>query len=115
MIIPTTCSSSPGMDASKAMTGTVRAAHKRREGAVGVSSREAASEGHPGAVPLKAVGGNGHPPLPGHECAGAPAKLGGTTECYGGLVQLDEDAKVFLSPNSQKREFNQIELKQPRT
>ena len=85
MIIPTTCSSSPGMDASKAMTGTVRAAHKRREGAVGVSSREAASEGHPGAVPLKAVGGNGHPPLPGHECAGAPAKLGGTTECYGGF------------------------------
>ena len=105
MIIPTTCSSSPGMDASKAMTGTVRAAHKRREGAVGVSSREAASEGHPGAVPLKAVGGNGHPPLPGHECAGAPAKLGGTTECYGGFVLWDEAAMLFFSHTSQRRSF----------
>ena len=105
MIIPTTCSSSSGMDALNAMTGTVRAAHKRREGAVGVSSREAASEGHPGAAPPKAVGGDGYPPLPGHECAGMPAKLGGTTECYGGFVLWDEAAMLFFSHTSQRRSF----------
>ena len=58
------------------MTGRVRAARKRREGAAGVSSREAALEGHPGAVPLKAqVGGDGHPPLSGQECAGLPREV----------------------------------------
>ena len=102
MIIPTTCSSSSGMDASNAMTGTVRAAHKRREGAVGVSSREAASEGHPGAAPPKAVGGDGYPPLPGHECAGMPAKLGGTTECHGGFVPLGGGPQVFFFPTPPK-------------
>ena len=88
-----------------AMTGKVRAAHKRREGAVGVSSREAASEGHPGAVLPNTVGGNGHPPLLGLECAGMPAKLGGTTECHGGFVLWDEAAMLFFSHTSQRRSF----------
>ena len=37
----------------KAMTGRVWTVRKRREGAAGVSSREAVSEGHPGAAPPK--------------------------------------------------------------
>ena len=81
------------------MTGKVRAAHKRREGAVGVSSREAASEGHPGAVPPNTVGGNGHPPLLGLECAGMPAKLGGTTECHGGVGRWVEAPQFFFDQN----------------
>lgn len=48
------------------MTGLVRPVQMRREGAVGVSSRESGPEGRPGAVLLnKAVGETGPPPLSG--------------------------------------------------
>lgn len=66
---------------TKAMTGTVRAVHKRREGAAGVSSHEAAPNARPGAALLnRRLGRDGFPSVSGAMSARArPAKLGGTT------------------------------------
>ena len=71
---------------TKAMTGTVRAVHKRREGAAGVSSHEAAPNARPGAALLnRRLGRDGFPSVSGAMSARArPAKLGGTTESWGG-------------------------------
>ena len=51
---------------TKAMTGTVRAVHKRREGAAGVSSHEAAPNARPGAALLnRRLGRDGFPSVSG--------------------------------------------------
>ena len=80
------------------MTGTVRAVHKRREGAAGVSSHEAAPNARPGAALLnRRLGRDGFPSVSGAMSARArPAKLGGTTDvsvrpkrkAWGGLFIL---------------------------
>ena len=82
---------------TKAMTGTVRAVHKRREGAAGVSSHEAAPNARPGAALLnRRLGRDGFPSVSGAMSARArPAKLGGTTESWR-LRPMGRGRHVFL-------------------
>ena len=84
---------------TKAMTGTVRAVHKRREGAAGVSSHEAAPNARPGAALLnRRLGRDGFPSVSGAMSARArPAKLGGTTEQYGFVLSGTIGRGRFLS------------------
>ena len=85
---------------TKAMTGTVRAVHKRREGAAGVSSHEAAPNARPGAALLnRRLGRDGFPSVSGAMSARArPAKLGGTTEQTASSYRDRTKPFIFIPP-----------------